>query len=45
MTDIDSLLPSANDCMQTIAVAEAKKASEYMHRMAADAEKKAAARL
>lgn len=42
MTDIESLLPSAKDCMQTIAVAEAKKATEYVNRMsAADAEKKA----
>jgi len=42
MTDFDSLLPSAKDCMQTIAVAEAKKATEYVNRMtAADAEKKA----
>lgn len=42
MTDVDSLLPSANDCMQTIAFAEAKKASEYINRLkAADAEKQA----
>jgi len=42
MTDFDSLLPSARDCMQTIAVAEGEKASEHLRRMkAADAEKRA----
>ncbi len=42
MTDIDSLLPTAMECMQTNAVAEAKKATEYVKRMsAADAEKQA----
>ncbi len=42
MTNIDDLLPSAQDCMKTIALAEAEKASAYMRqRAAAEAEKKA----
>ncbi len=42
MTNLDDLLPSANDCMKKIALAEAEKASEYIRRhAAADAEKKA----
>ena len=42
MTNIDDLLPSAQDCMKTIALAEAKKATESVRRMAAaEAEKKA----
>ncbi len=40
MTNIDDLLPSANDCMQKIALAEAEKASASLRRMAAaEAEK------
>jgi hypothetical protein len=42
MTKLDDLLPSAKDCMQTIAKAEAEKASAYMrHQTDAEAEKKA----
>jgi hypothetical protein len=42
MTNLDDLLPSATDCMQKIALAEAEKASQYMlHKTAAEAEKKA----
>jgi hypothetical protein len=42
MTGIDDLLPSAKECMQTIARVEAEKASEYMRKEgAAEAEKKA----
>ena len=38
----DDDFPSAKECMKTIAVAEAEKASEYMRRQAAaEAEKKA----
>jgi len=40
-TDLDDLLPSAADCMQKIAAAEAEKASAYMRKhAAAEAEKK-----
>jgi len=42
MTNIDDLLPSAQDCMKTIALAEAEKASASLRRMAsAEAEKQA----
>ena len=42
MTTLDDLLPSAGACMQTIAKAEAAKASAYMHHQTeAEAEKKA----
>ena len=42
MTVSDDLLPSATDCMQKIAKAEAEKASAYVHaQTAAAAEKKA----
>jgi hypothetical protein len=42
MINLDDLLPSATDCMQKIALAEAEKASAYMrHQTAAEAEKKA----
>jgi len=41
-TNTDDDFPSANECMKTIAVAEAEKASEYMRRQsAAEAEKRA----
>ncbi len=42
MTNIDDLLPSAQDCMKIISLAEAEKASASLRRMAAaDAEKQA----
>jgi hypothetical protein len=42
MTDLDDFLPSAKDCMQIIAKAEAEKASAYIRQQsAAQAEKKA----
>ena len=42
MVDFDDLLPSAKDCMKTIAQVEADKASDYMRKeAAAEAEKKA----
>ena len=41
-TSSDDDFPSAKECMKTIAVAEAEKASEYMRRQsAAEAEKRA----
>ena len=41
MTTADELLPSAQDCMKKIALAEAEKASSYMRKQAAaDAEKR-----
>ena len=41
-TELDDLLPKAEDCMKKIADAEAEKASEYMRQQAkVDAEKKA----
>jgi hypothetical protein len=41
MTTADELLPSAQDCMKKIALAEAEKASAYMRKQAAaDAEKR-----
>jgi hypothetical protein len=42
VTNIDDLLPSAKDCMKTIALAEAEKASVSLRRIAAaEAEKQA----
>jgi hypothetical protein len=42
MSDLDALLPSAKDCMKTIAEVEAQRASDFMRKQAAaDAEKKA----
>jgi hypothetical protein len=42
MANLDEILPSANDCMQKIALAEAQKASDYLRQhSAAQAEKKA----
>src|SRR5262249_9075695 len=41
-TTLDSVLPSAADCLQKIAAVEAEKASEYVRKhAAAEAEKKA----